>query len=141
MKDLFLLDQSSEEFPVDGEHNDIAIENHNIKMVESRERKIQDVVKALLTRKGANFVYPAYGSVLSSTVGQRRGPSFNDDVSDSLKETFGYLQQIEPSANRDERIRRVVTVELRDTTDPRALDIVIVLELEDGTQIRQSVSL
>ncbi len=136
MKDLLFIKQTSADRPVSADLNDIVLDGNDFATVEGPERKVQDVIKMLITREGSNFVYTGYGSILSTLVGSRRDPDFRAQIEKGIAESFGKLQRIEQSARLDERIRALKRVTLRDSPDPRALFIVIEVELENGQPIR-----
>lgn len=138
MEDLFLIDQSHAGQPVDTKYNDLEIQDYDLATLEGPSRKVQDVIKALLTDQGSNLVYPSYGTTLSRTPGQRSTDDLNIMVSDTIREVMGWLQQIEESTRPDERLSRVVSLTLVDGVNATEKQLNLVVELENGELIRTS---
>ena len=141
MKDLQLLDSTHPDLAVAAERNDIVLNGNEFVTIEDAPRKVQDVIKALITQVGSNNVYPNYGSRLPSLPGTRKDANFTEAVADSVLYTMGYLQANEESTKPSERIRRIISLNLDTTTDPLSVMLILALELEDGSSLTSQVLL
>lgn len=137
MEDLFLVDQTHAGQPVQTKYNDLEIEDYDLKVLEGPARKVQDVIKALLTQQGSNLVYPTYGTVLVNTPGQRNADGLDNLISETIKECMAWLQRIEESTRPDERLASV-TASLTPGLQPSEKQINLVVTLENGQIIRTS---
>jgi len=138
MKDLLFINQSQPNTAVRADLNDIFLVGTDFATVEGPARKVQDITKILITAQGENFVYPSYGSTLPSLVGERSVAGLSDRIRESVIQALAFTQAIEQSTAKNERVRRIVSLQLDTTTDPRAISLFLVVELEDGTQITNS---
>lgn len=133
MLDLKLITLPQNREPVSAKYNDIRVEDYDLVLVEGVERKTQDILKILLTRVAANLVYPNYGSELPNIVGKRAIAQIVDTISESIVKAMGYLQAMEESTKPDERLKRIVSLNVVDGSDPRTKLIRLIVEMEDGS--------
>lgn len=138
MEDLFLIDQTHAGQPVQTRYNDLDIENYDLVVLTGPARKVQDVIKALLTKQGSSLIYPSYGTILTSVPGTRGVDNINTLISDTIKEAMAWLQKIEESDSPDERISNIVSLSVVDGVNASEKQINLVILLENGQTIRTS---
>lgn len=89
----------------------------------------QEVLKALLTVRGANKFQSAYGSLLSNSIGQKFTLLTQFSLQQSIQDAIDFLiqqQQLQPTIPLTEVILRLNSVTLTpNTADPRTLEVVI----------------
>lgn len=89
----------------------------------------EEVLKALLTLQGANQFQPSYGSLLSSSIGQKFTVLTQFNLQQSIQSAIDFLiqqQQAQPTIPLTEVILRLNSVTMQeDPTDPRTIRIVI----------------
>jgi hypothetical protein len=118
--------------------NDIQVENYDLARIDGIKRKTQDILKILLIEIGTNLIYRNYGSDLQK-VGKRATAQVAEDISSSIVQAMGYLQAIETSDKPDERLKRIVTLNVVDGPDPRTKIIRLIVEMEDGSRATTNV--
>jgi hypothetical protein len=136
---LITLPPSSE--PVSPKFNDIEVVDYDLLLLDGVRRKTQDILKILLTRVTANLIFPNYGSELPNVVGSRATLDVVDRISDSIVKAMGYLQAMETSTKPDERLKRILYLNVVDGADPREKVIRLIVEMEDGSTATTNVPL
>ena len=139
MKDLQLIHLPAAGDPMSPKFNDIEVENYDLKLIDGASRKTQDIIKILLTRLGANPVYPTYGSELPNVFGKRATPAVNDTILESIVKALGFVQAIETSTIPSERVKRIMSLFVEDGADARTKIIRLLVEMEDGSIADTSV--
>ncbi len=132
MFDLKLITLPPSNQPVSPVLNDIQVENYDLAVIDGVTRKTQDILKILLTQIGSNLIYTNYGADLQK-VGKRATAQVAEDISNSISQAMGYLQAMESSNSPSERLKRIVTMNVVDGSDPRTKIIRLIVEMEDGS--------
>lgn len=132
MFDLHLIHLPPSNQPVSALLNDIEVVDYDLYLVDGVLRKTQDILKILLTEIGTNLIYENYGSDLQK-VGKRATAQVAEDIGNSIAQAMGYLQAVETSTKPDERLKRIVTLNVVDGPDPRTKIIRLIVEMEDGS--------
>lgn len=84
------------------------------RVVSGTEKLAQDIIKILLTERGSNTLFPLYGSVLHSLLGQKSDPDFmRGQIVDDIKDSLIILQNINrDNPNLDEQIQTLESVSI-----------------------------
>ena len=130
MKDIFFIASEGEGVPLNPDGNDIQFANGDLVLVDGPTRKFQDIAKILLTQIGADPIIPTYGSDLPSVMGHKNTPETVNKVTDSIVQAMAFLVEAEQSPLANENIKSIVTLNVQDGSDPRELDIRLVVALQ-----------
>ncbi len=136
MEDLKLLRSQSGDLYAD--YNDIAFNEYNdLELISGTSRTRQNIIKILLTTRGANLKYPHYGTYL-----QRIGDLPHDMsqkqvlIRESIIQALKYLQIIEESDDEEEVLKSVELLQfIPSQEDPREYTINIKIRLENDELI------
>ncbi len=99
--------------------------------VEGHARKLQDVVKILITAIQSNPILPDYGTTLSILPGTRAFSDLQQKTRDTIIQAMGFLQAVEQSSDPSERIRSIASLTVQ-RTGAQEIFLVLAVELEDG---------
>lgn len=126
-------------------NGDLVIEKGKLKKVEGTEKLVQDLLKILTTKLGANQFFPFYGSLLgNSTIGEVEDNYFTESVIEnqirSSIETLQKLQQAQQKSgqkvNPAELIAGIKNISVkRSLNDPRIYNINILMLAKDFNSI------
>jgi len=124
MKDFKFL--GSNDTKTYGNFNDISYDsNGEVALVESTAKLRQDMAKILLTDIGEHKVFQGYGSDLQSLINANvKSDTIKKQIVNSITYAFSYLNQINQSADLNEKIDTINSIDVRyAANDPRAIYI------------------
>lgn len=139
MKDLAFLASPNPRVAVSPDDNDIAFANGEAVTVEGPARKFQDIAKILLTRIGADPVFPTYGSEIPNVVGNR-AIGADDKITDGVLEAMAFLVEVEESTRPDENITGIRSLKVETPpSEPRQRNVKLDVALADGSTVQTSL--
>lgn len=139
MKDIAFLSSPSPTLPLSADANDIEFKDGEVVTVEGRQRMFQDIAKILLTRIGADAIFPTYGSEIPNLIGQRN-IDVDSQISDSVVEALAFLTQVETSTEKDENIKSIKSLSVETISgDPRQKLVRLTVTLTDGSVVQTNV--
>lgn len=125
-KDLKLL--SSEDGLFYGTFNDIVIENHDMLLCDGKNKIAQDVVKIMLIELGSNYLFPNYGTSISSLINQRKTSTVMKGLRDEILYALSYVVQI--NAAETINIQKVISVDIKEGAN--YYNVTMKLQLTNG---------
>lgn len=141
MKDIKFLSAPNPTVVVSPDDNDIRFLNGEPIMVEGKEKKFQDIAKILLTRLGSDAVFQTYGSTIPNVVGNR-AIDVEPLVSDGVVQAMAFLVEVEQSQRADENIASIRSLKVvKDSSDPRQLNVLLDVALQTGEVVQSSLRL
>jgi hypothetical protein len=108
-------------------------------LISGHARKLQDVVKIMLTTAGEDGPYPSYGTTLNLLINSRLIPTstLQNDIASAIWYALSYLKSIDKTMDPTEQITQIVSVTVTPTSvsDPRGFSITLTVQLADGSII------
>lgn len=134
MKDLKLITLPDALVEVQAQYNDIELgDNNDFVTQEGVTRRTQDIIKILLTSTGSLPAFPSYGSSLPDLVGSRDNETLLEQIRDAVINAVAFAQAVDISTVSSERIAKIVSLQVKNGTDPRTKLIYLVVAMEDGS--------
>jgi hypothetical protein len=133
MKDLKFIKLPLGRQLINPDENDVEFDpkTGDFVTVEGHARKLQDLVKILITAIKSNPIIPDYGSTLSILPGTRAFSDLQQKVKDTIIQVMGFLQAVEQSSDPSERFGSIASLTVT-RTGPQEIFLVLAVQLEDG---------
>ena len=121
-------------------YNDLVIgANRDFQVISDTNKLQQDILKILLTDRGSNTIYPAYGSTLSQQIGQKNIDSVKANVKNSIIEALTVLQIINKNnPNLNEQIKTINTISV-DVVSSTEIDVAVSITTVGGITVNSSL--
>ena len=125
-KDIRLL--QSEDGMFFGSFNDIDIVNHDMVLIERKEKIAQDIVKFLFTEKGSSPLFKNYGTNIVSYLNARKTNEMQPEITNEVIYAVSYIKQsnIQEAIN----ISSIQSLDVKNLTN--GFEIILNLLLTNG---------
>lgn len=87
------------------------------------DRAIQDVVKALLTLLGSNFLAPEYGTSIDTLIHARKLPQVAERLNLEVQDALGYIVNFTLNEDPSERIEDLISLEATERVNTIEMDL------------------
>ena len=95
-------------------YNDLQVgPNKDFVLISGVDKLQQDIIKILMTSRGTNTIYPAYGSLIGNSIGTKNIDQQKATIRNSVVEALTILQIINTSnPNLDEQLQSIDVVQV-----------------------------